>query len=178
MVSIRNTNSVPLFIVTNVILTSFKNTVKLLLPFNMRIERLCNLYSQMHFTGALALPGFSKAMGAVGSSAIAVYWAKGSCPLFGTPTNTGVRPANNSRKSSSYGWAQRILAVSPILYCEQIVKNLWIEIDALHYDYKRMGEISTQCLSRPLSFVVCDALYLLFIFFLYPLPSQEPQVCQ
>lgn len=73
MVPIRNTNSVPLFIVTNVILTSFKNTVKLLLPFNMRIERLCNLYSQTHFARALALPGFSKAMGAVGSSAIAVY---------------------------------------------------------------------------------------------------------
>lgn len=89
----------------------------------MRIEQLCNLYSQIHFPGALALPGLSKEMRVISSSGITVHQAKRSCPLFGTLTSTGVAAAKNSRKRSLYGLAQRILADSPILCCEKFMER-------------------------------------------------------
>lgn len=57
----------------NVILTSFKKTIKLLLLFNMRIEQLCDLYREIHFAGARALPGLAAEMGAASGSGVTVY---------------------------------------------------------------------------------------------------------
>lgn len=87
----------------------------------MRIEQLCNLYSQIHFTGALALLDCQRKWELSAVQLSLFIRPKGVVLCLEPPTNTGVEPANNSRKRSLHGLAQRILAASPILYCEKFM---------------------------------------------------------